>query len=68
MDRETPFSARITFRLPQSLYNRLDAWAQAEGRALTNLIYRLLKQSTLERERELRTAQSHEVMNSGVSA
>lgn len=68
MDRETPFSARIAFRLPQSLYGKLDAWAQAEDRPLANLIYTLVKQATLERERELQNAERHEEMNSGASA
>lgn len=68
MDRETPFSARIAICLPQSLHDTLSEWAHTEDRPPTNLIRKLLTQATLERERELRTAQSHEVMNSGVSA
>lgn len=53
MNRETPFAARIAFRLPQSLYDKLDAWAEEEDRPLANLIYTIVKQAAAERERRL---------------
>ncbi len=51
MNRDTPFAARIAFRLPQSLYDKLDAWAEEEDRPLANLIYTVIKQAVTERER-----------------
>jgi len=56
MNRETPFAARIAFRLPQSLYDKLERWADDEDRPLANLIYTIVKQAATERERELKTA------------
>jgi CopG-like RHH_1 or ribbon-helix-helix domain, RHH_5 len=53
MNRETPFGARIAFRLLQSLYDKLDVWAEEADRPLTNLIYTLVKQAMTERERSL---------------
>ena len=38
MNRETPFAARIAFRLPKSLYDKLEQWAEQEDRPLANLI------------------------------
>ena len=55
MNREAPFAARIAFRLPQSLYDKLASWADEEDRPLANLIYTLVKQAVTERERELQT-------------
>lgn len=55
MNRETPFAARIAFRLPQSLYDKLERWADEEDRPLANLIYTLVKQAVTERELELAT-------------
>jgi len=52
MNRDVPFAARIAFRLPQSLYEKLDAWAEAEDRPLANLIYTVVKQAVNEHERE----------------
>lgn len=54
MKRETPFAARIAFRLPQSLYDKLEAWADEEDRPLANLIYTLVKQAVTEREHKLK--------------
>lgn len=51
MNRETPFAARIAFRLPQSLYDKLDEWSEEEDRPLANLIYTIVKQAVAERER-----------------
>lgn len=51
MNRETPFTARIAFRLPQSLYDKLDHWAAEEDRPLANLVYTVVKQAVAERER-----------------
>lgn len=53
MNRDVPFAARIAFRLPQSLYDKLDQWAEQEDRPLANLIYTLVKQAVAERERIL---------------
>lgn len=53
MNRDTPFAARIAFRLPQSLYDKLQAWAEEEDRPLANLIYTLVKQAVTEREHAL---------------
>ncbi len=54
MKRETPFAARIAFRLPQSLYDKLELWADEEDRPLANLIYTLVKQAVTEHEHELK--------------
>jgi hypothetical protein len=43
MYRETPFAARITFRLLSSLYDKLVVWEVQENRLLPNLIYILIK-------------------------
>lgn len=51
MNRETPFGARIAFRLPQSLYDKLDVWSEEEDRPLANLIYTIVKQAVNERDR-----------------
>ena len=59
MNREAPFVARIAFRLPQSLYDKLASWADEEDRPLANLIYTLVKQAVT--ERELQTAESKEM-------
>lgn len=56
MNRDTPFAARIAFRLPQSLYDKLDTWAEEEDRPLANLIYTLIKQAVIERERSIESA------------
>lgn len=63
MNRETPFVARIAFRLPQSLYDKLERWADEEDRPLANLIYTLVKQAVTERERELKTAELQKETN-----
>jgi hypothetical protein len=52
MNRETPFAARIAFRLPESLYDKLEQWAEQEDRPLANLIYTLVKQAVSEREQK----------------
>ncbi len=53
MNRDVPFAARIAFRLPQTLYDKLEIWADEEDRPLANLIYTVVKQAVSEREREL---------------
>ena len=53
MNREAPFAARIAFRLPQSLYDKLASWADEEDRPLANLIYTLVKQATSDHEHAL---------------
>lgn len=60
MKRETPFAARIAFRLPQSLYNKLEHWAEQEDRPLANLIYTLVKQAVNEHEQKLNATNTHE--------
>jgi len=52
MNRDTPFAARIAFRLPQSLYDKLDVWSEEEDRPLANLIYTIVKQAVIEHERD----------------
>jgi hypothetical protein len=64
MNRETPFAARIAFRLPQSLYDKLDQWAEEEDRPLANLIYTLVRQAVTERERILEGVQVQQEMKS----
>ena len=51
MNRDVPFAARIAFRLPQSLYDKLEVWADEEDRPLANLIYTVVKQAVAEHER-----------------
>ena len=64
MNRDTPFAARIAFRLPQSLYDKLEMWAEEEDRPLANLIYTLVKQAVTERERILERVQVQQEMKS----
>jgi hypothetical protein len=59
MNRDTPFAARIAFRLPQSLYDKLALWAEQEDRPLANLIYTLVRQAMTEHEHEMKTAEMH---------
>lgn len=63
MNRDAPFVAKIAFRLPQSLYDRLALWAEQEDRPLANLIYTLVKQAVTEHERELRLVDNHQETN-----
>jgi hypothetical protein len=62
MNRETPFAARIAFRLTQSLYDKLVLWAQEEDRPLANLIYTLVRQAVTEHKREMQAAEMHKEM------
>lgn len=64
MNRDTPFAARIAFRLPQSLYNKLEMWAEEEDRPLANLVYTLVKQAATERERIHERVQVQQEMKS----
>ena len=64
MNRDTPFAARIAFRLPQSLYDKLERWAEEEDRPLANLVYTLVKQAATERERILERIQVQQEMKS----
>jgi len=50
VNRDIPFDARIAVRMPQSLYDKLERWAEQEDRPLANLIYTLVKQAVTERE------------------
>lgn len=63
MNRDTPFAARIAFRLPQSLYDKLEMWAEEEDRPLANLVYTLVKQAVTERERTLQTFEVKQEIN-----
>ncbi|NJO82447.1 MAG: hypothetical protein HC828_06230, partial [Blastochloris sp.] len=53
MNRDAPFAAKIAFRLPQSLYDKLTLWAEQDDRPLANLIYTLVRQAVVEHEREI---------------
>jgi hypothetical protein len=64
MNRDTPFAARIAFRLPQSLYDKLALWAEQDDRPLANLIYTLVRQAVTERERILEGVQVQQEMKS----
>ncbi len=61
MNRDTPFAARIAIRLPQSLYDKLEQWAEEEDRPLANLVYTLVKQAVTERDRTLQQIQVQEM-------
>lgn len=63
MNRDTPFAARIAFRLPQSLYDKLEMWAEDEHRPLANLVYTLVKQAVTERERTLQAFEVKQAIN-----
>jgi hypothetical protein len=56
MNRDATFAAKIAFRLPQSLYDKLVLWAHEENRPLANLIYTLVKQAMTEHEHERNTS------------
>lgn len=61
MNRRTVFAEKIAFRLPTSLYVKLNAWAEAEDRPLANLVYTIVKQAAAERERaELRPSRQED--------
>ena len=51
MNHRTVFAEKIAFRLPTSLYVKLNAWAETEDRPLANLVYTLVKQAVTEWER-----------------
>lgn len=63
MNREAPFAARIAFRLPQSLYDKLASWADEEDRPLANLIYTLVKQAVTEREMQISESKEKQMNN-----
>jgi predicted DNA-binding protein len=63
MNRDAPFAAKIAFRLPQSLYDRLVLWAEQEDRPLANLVFIIVKQAVTEHERELRVVDSTKETN-----
>lgn len=54
MNRDDRYGARIAFRLPQSLYDKLEKWAEEDDRPLANLVYTIVKQTVVERERRLK--------------
>jgi hypothetical protein len=45
MSQEDRFEARIAFRLPQTMHDRLNEWAREEDRSIANLVYILVKQA-----------------------
>ena len=45
MSQEDRFEARIAFRLPQAMHDRLNEWAREEDRSIANLVYILVKQA-----------------------
>lgn len=61
MNRDTPFAARIAIRLPQSIYDKLEQWAEEEDRPLANLVYTLVKQAVTERDRNIQQVQAQEI-------
>jgi predicted HicB family RNase H-like nuclease len=63
MNRDAPFTAKIAFRLPQALHDRLTLWAAQEDRPLANLIYTLVKQAATEHDREMHEAELHKETN-----
>ncbi|MDX2159908.1 MAG: hypothetical protein SF162_01150 [bacterium] len=63
MNRDAPFTAKIAFRLPQSLHDRLVLWAEQDDRPLANLIYTLVRQAVTEHEREIQAAEMHKETN-----
>ncbi len=62
MNRDDRYAARIAFRLPQKLYDKLEQWADEEDRPLANLVYTIVKQALSDRERRLRTEAMPEEM------
>jgi hypothetical protein len=63
MNRDVPFTAKIAFRLPQSLYDKLALWAEQDDRPLANLIYTLVRQAVTEHEREIRDVEMQKEMS-----
>ena len=61
MNRDTPYAARIAIRLPQSIYDKLEQWAEEEDRPLANLVYTLVKQAVTERDRNIQQVQAQEM-------
>ncbi|MBA3872394.1 MAG: Arc family DNA-binding protein [Anaerolineae bacterium] len=45
MSQDDRFEARIAFRLPQAMHDRLNEWAREEDRSIANLVYTLVKQA-----------------------
>ena len=68
MNRKTLFAAKIAFRLPTSLYIKLNAWAEAEDRPLANLVYTLVKQAVTEYEHKLNAAEAQDKLNLEITA
>jgi predicted DNA-binding protein len=68
MNRKTLFAAKIAFRLPTSLYVKLNAWAEAEDRPLANLVYTIVKQAVTEHEHKLNATGAQETLNREITA
>lgn len=63
MNRDAPFTAKIAFRLPQSLYDKLALWTKQDDRPLANLIYTLVRQAVAEHEQEMQAAEMYKETN-----
>jgi predicted DNA-binding protein len=68
MNRRTVFAEKIAFRLPTSLYVKLNAWAETEDRPLANLVYTIVKQAVSEHEHKLSAAEGPDNLNLEISA
>lgn len=64
MNRNDRYATRIAFRLPQTLYDKLETWANEEDRPLANLVYTIVKQAVIERERIPKRIQTQKEMKS----
>lgn len=56
MNRNDRYATRIAFRLPQTLYDKLESWANEEDRPLANLVYTIVKQAVIERDHRINPA------------
>lgn len=68
MNRRTVFAEKIAFRLPTSLYVKLNAWAETEDRPLANLVYTIVKQAVTEHEHKLQVAEAQEDLSREMTA
>jgi hypothetical protein len=64
MNRNDRYAARIAFHLPQSLYDKLEKWAEEEDRPLANLVYTMVKQAVAGREHAIEHVQVQREMKS----
>lgn len=68
MNRRTVFAEKIAFRLPTSLYVKLNAWAETEDWPLANLVYTIVKQAVTEYENKLNTTEAKDKLNREIPA